>query len=151
MPPLACIVPSGAPDDNNCVCASTQRYVNECEGAIEVAQETIPSGCTFGCGPKTVARGESFQIEVRVPTTSRDSGDRYVERASERYVITRVDDPAKTRHVAEISAEANIDPEASACSASPRPLRSSHGAFAAGALGVALLAVIRRGRPRRAS
>ena len=149
-PPLACIVPSGVPDDNNCVCASAQRYVNECEGAVEVAQETIPSGCTSGCGPKTIARGESFELEVRVPTTSRESGDRYVERASERYVITRVGDPAGTKHIAEISAEAIIDPEAAACSASPRPLRGSHGAFMASALGVAFLGLVRRGRRRPA-
>ncbi len=142
-PPLDCVTPDGAPDDNACVCASSQRYVNNCEGAVEVRPETIPSGCT-SCGPKTYGRGESFEIEVRVPTNSRTSGERYSERATERYTLVRVDDPAKTEHVFEIAAEATIDPEASACSASPRPFRRSPGAFMAGALGIAVLAVGRR-------
>jgi hypothetical protein len=148
-PALDCLVADGAPDDNSCVCASTQRFINNCDSNVEIALETPSTNCSFGCSPKVVAPGEKAFLDVYVPSNERTSGATYLAQATNRYVVTLASDEQKTKHVIEISAEADIDPEASACSMSPRPTRGSFHVSALGALGAAIVAGVRRVTNRR--
>ena len=147
-PPLPCLVPDGERDDNDCVCSSGQRFTNTCGGSIELVDQDPPAGCVEGCGPKIIAEGDTFRVEVNVPTEARTEGGPYVERTTARFAVTVLDDPQKTAHVIELGAEADIDPEASACSAAPPGLRGNRHAasFCTVGLGLVLAFGLRRRR-----
>jgi predicted RNA-binding protein with TRAM domain len=147
-PPLDCLTLVGAPDDNSCVCASTQTVRNDCSGAVQWTSvpEAGRSCSPYACAPVTVARGGTFEVEVR-DNASRD-GQRRTDAVSAKFTVIEVDDAARTEHTIEITASADIDPDASACSTSQGPARGGAGALALG-VGAAIAATVRRRRLAR--
>lgn len=140
-PALACLVTVGPVEDNECVCASSTRVRNDCGTELRVRRAERDPSCISGCGDVTVAAGADLAVEVRAGAVPKE-GAPYSTRMTERYLVTRAGDT--TEHALEVAATAEIDPEAAACSASPRPATPA-GACAFGVmLAGALLAARRR-------
>lgn len=148
-PELTCLVKVGAPDDNACVCASEQRLQNNCGSALQVKTRLNDTSCLSNCGDRTVAPGDTFGVEVRGARNVPREGSGYRERVTQEFIVTVDGDARKTEHVVVVAASTEIDPEASACSASPRrPRRGRESGALAIVVGAGVAAMARFGRRR---